>query len=159
MIERPEIGKIYVNGNTRVRVTDNDFQSFMYKDKFFIRVINLDNDCIQIYSLDDFSSMFKKDFILSDLESGMVVETRNGWHWIIIGDMLCADKNNSDISQWLNLSNYENNLCRKWCASEFDIMKVYGKRPHGSYLFHYFRGEYGALIWQREPDIVELTMS
>ena len=79
----------------------------------------------------------------------MVVETRDNWSWIVIGNMLCADKNNSDIAQWLDLRVYENNLCRKCSASEFDIIKVYGKRLHGSYLFHYFRGEYGALIWQR----------
>lgn len=153
MTERPEIGKIYVNGNTRVRVTDNDFQSFMFKNKFFIRVINLDNDCIQTYYLDDFNAMFKRDFTLSNLESGMVVECKNGKRYLVAGEYLC--RNNgfnklSDYNEYL-ISRYDSEL-------GFDIVRVFKPRLRDAIDAIVSNNKLGELIWQREPEIKEVTL-
>lgn len=98
----------------------------------------------------------KKSFTLSDLESGMVVECENGKRYLVVGETLCrhgfyADFNN--FNENLSASVHMNSAC------EDDIIKVF--KPLRCNMIDAISdsNKLGELIWQREPEIAELTMS
>ena len=76
----------------------------------------------------------KKDFKLSDLESGMVVETRNGQMWLVIDK--AAYNYHDGSTEWLDFDIGYNDcgVCTE--MSRFDIVAVYGKK-YGHALKYY----------------------
>ena len=63
------------------------------------------------------------NFTKKDLKNGMVVETREGNRYMVVGDSLMRDVG------YLPLSLYNDDL-REDSDSKFDIMKVYDVQYH-----------------------------
>src|SRR3990167_10128183 len=76
---------------------------------------------------------YKPQFTKSDLKDGMVVEYRNGWQRVVLGDKL-LDVNKMTVGKYL--SDYDDSLLNTtYVGAATDIIKV-------SYM--------GELLWQRE---------
>lgn len=96
----------------------------------------------------------KKDFALSDLESGMVVECENGIRYLVVG------QNAYRHGGWNKLSCYNENLTTRpeHCMAGCDIVRVF--KPHNADIIDALSDsdKLGAPIWQREPEIKEVTL-
>ena len=61
-----------------------------------------------------------KNFTKSDLQNGMVVETREN-RYMVVGDKII------NYYSFMNLSSYEENLTLTEGDDDFDIIKIYDK--------------------------------
>jgi hypothetical protein len=93
----------------------------------------------------------KKEFTKSDLENGMVIESRNKTRFLVNGDILVGKGVNFD-----NLENYKDDLTDLLTIfgekdDECDIVKVYTTNsPH---IEHMFDDENLILIWERQEEM------
>ena len=62
-----------------------------------------------------------KNFTKSDLQNGMVVETREKERYMVVGDKIINNYG------FMNLSSYEENLTLTEGDDDFDIIKIYDK--------------------------------
>ena len=87
----------------------------------------------------------------SDLKSGMVVKTRDGWYGVVlIGcDFVydCGESNNcilglnSPTTEWMSLNEFTDDLKNVGGKNQFDIVRVY--RPYiPCYVFQYDNEDY-----------------
>lgn len=106
----------------------------------------------KIIKWENYMTEEKKEFPKTDLKDGMVVETRNGSLYEVLGDkMLNADG-------WTNLDSYRDNLKRP-TGIEFDIVSVYKvDLSKVCKIADIFKKENLILIWQREDEVIEVTM-
>ena len=93
----------------------------------------------------------RKEFSLSDLENGMIVETRRGTLLMVLDDNLINDE------CWVSLCNYSEDLTRyEFMKDDYrDIMKVYFSE-YNQTIKDKFKNK--ILIWERY-DCKEMTVN
>lgn len=96
------------------------------------------------------------DFTKSDLETGMVVEYREGSRRVVFGDCL--------LGKYVRclLKEFEETLLSTGSNHDLDIMKVYRPRVEQLYgIEEIFKIENLELIWERqeEPEAEEMTLA
>lgn len=96
------------------------------------------------------------DFTKSDLETGMVVEYREGSRRMVFGDRLLGQ------STYYSLNDFEETLFEKSTRHDMDIMKIYRPRVEQLYgIEEIFKFENLELLWERkeEPEAEEMTLA
>jgi hypothetical protein len=96
--------------------------------------------------------MKRKSFTKADLESGMVVEHRNGARYLVLKDKLL------NIANWRAIENYTSEL--KECVNgtyPYDIMKIYDTIGVTN-LRNAFSDDNLILIWERK-EVEEMTLA
>ena len=95
--------------------------------------------------------MKRKNFTKANLESGMVVECRNGERYLVLRDKLL------DSAHWKNINNYTTEMKKyvKGTHSD-DIMKVYDTIGVTN-LHNIFYDDNLILIWERQ-EVEEMTL-
>lgn len=125
------------------KFSDNDIVYGSIKNKNNYEVIEY-LDLVK----DDKDVLLKKDFKKSDLENGMIAETREGTRYLVLNNKLF----NSDGDTYMELdgiSGYNDNLKDTYCFdNRYDIMRVY--KSTANTLNKLFLDGYLTLIWERE---------
>lgn len=98
----------------------------------------------------------EKMFCKDDLKDGYVVELRNG-EFLMVLEMECGKKViTKDTLGHSELNSYGDDLTRKG-YERLDIIRVYGYSRLG-YCARKLTGEDRKLLWERKPEIKEVTM-
>ena len=100
-----------------------------------------------------------KEFTKNDLQTGMVVETKDGTKYVVMRNS-CMPAPDSDFivnrNGWNTLNNYSDNLLENHYYSDLDIIKVY--KPKYPNVIRTFEDDELKLIWQRK-DYKEMTVA
>ena len=87
----------------------------------------------------------KTEFTKSDLQNGMIVETRDKTRFLVNGDILVGKG-----ADWDKLENYNEDLKVK-DTEECDIVKVYTTNSY--YIEHMFDDDNLIFIWERKEEM------
>lgn len=109
----------------------------------------VEKDVNYIFYEDELELVERKSFTKSDIKDGMVVEFRDGDRRIVLNGHLMT--NNAVI----NTSHFTEDLQHQF--DDFTIDKVY--TSNARFGTDYFKDEYLDLIWEREPEYKEMTVS
>lgn len=100
-----------------------------------------------------------KEFTKSDLQTGMVVETKDGTKYIVMRNS-CISAPDSDFivneNGWNPLRYYNDDLLEYHTYSDLDIIKVY--KPNYPNVIRTFEEDALELIWERE-EYKEMTVA
>ena len=125
---------------------------YVFNDNMFISKEDAIDDGYTILKWEDF---MEKEFTLSDLKVGMLVEIRRGDKFIIAQNE--GDVFGTNDSEWLSFDNFEEDM-RYYNRGDycFDIVNVYGRCKKNSGFYTFSTTNRDLLFQRKEPK--ELTM-
>ena len=144
-----ESGKSYKINNW---ILEKEHMCYVFNDNMFLSKEDAIDDGYTILEWEDF---MEKEFTLSDLKVGMLVENRGGDRYIIAqneGYMFGANE-----TGWMDFDNFKDDMTYTYEPEPyFDIIKVYGIPRLNTNFFNYNIKNRKLLFERKEPK--ELTM-
>lgn len=141
--------------------TDNSTISY---DRYLVKDISVFTisacDCMSANKYENQVTYKNKPFTKSNLKPGMVVQTRDGYYFIIIqsesGIVLCENNKTFSLSNYTNDLKSDNPNFSYDVNKDYDIIKVFIAKC-GALIDCYLKGEFLKEIWSRSK-VINITM-